>query len=389
MNDMKKQSLLRKTVLFLLFFCLSAASFSLTSFGEAAIGETVPEEYHELLDVLPDGITSLLPSGLFSSEAEAVGEAVNEMGSFSYLLQTVLSLVGIRLGDCLRLLASVSGMLLLSAVCRTVQVSFAQQHVARAFSFCTTLIILSFLLTRGYDSIQSCASYFSNLGKMSAASIPLLGGLYAMGGNVSAAVASSAGLTVFMSLLEGVIGNTVVPFCGICLAFAAVGALDPSIRVGTLAATIKRHYTTALTFLMMLLLTMVSAQTLLGAKSDTLAMKSAKFAAGNLIPVVGGSISELLRTVSAGVGYLRGTVGICAVLLLLLLLLPTLIELLLVRLCWQLCASLADLLGCDGEKRLLEEFASLHGYLIAAVCICSSVLFLTFTLLAHCASAIG
>jgi hypothetical protein len=56
---------------------------------------------------------------------------------------------------------------------------------------------------------------------------------------------------------------------------------------------------------------------------------------------------------------------------------------------WQLGASLADLLGCDGEKKLLEEFASINGYLIAAVAICSSVLFFAFTIFMHCASAIA
>ena len=75
--------------------------------------------------------------------------------------------------------------------------------------------------------------------------------------------------------------------------------------------------------------------------------------------------------------------------LLILSLFPTLVTLLLHRLVWQLSASLADMLGCDSERRLLDEIASLTGYLIAAVSICSSVLLLSFTLLAHCASAIG
>jgi hypothetical protein len=46
-------------------------------------------------------------------------------------------------------------------------------------------------------------------------------------------------------------------------------------------------------------------------------------------------------------------------------------------------------LGCKNEQKLLDEFASLNGYLIAAVSICSSVLLLSVTLLAHCASAMG
>jgi stage III sporulation protein AE len=190
-------------------------------------------------------------------------------------------------------------------------------------------------------------------------------------------------------VLQTFVGKSILPFCGVCLAFSAVSALDPSLRTGTLLGTVKKNYTTLLAFLMMLLLAMLSTQTVLAARGDTLAMRSAKFAASNLIPVVGGSVSELLRTVSASVGYLRGTVGICAVLLLLLTLLPTLVELLLLRLSWQIGASAADLLGCDTEKKLLDEIASLNGYLITAVSICSSVLFLSLTLLIHCTDAFG
>ena len=104
--------------------------------------------------------------------------------------------------------------------------------------------------------------------------------------------------------------------------------------------------------------------------------------------MVGGSVSELLRTVSAGVTYLRTTLGVCAVLLILFSLVPVLLRLWLWGLCWQVSAGIADLLGCDTEKKLLDEIASLCGYLLAAACICSSVLLLSCVLLVHCGTAI-
>lgn len=354
----------------------------------AAFADQMPEEYTDFLESIPEDIRELLPEGLFSSNSDEVGEGVREMSDFSYLLRTVLSLVGLRIGDCVRILAPVCGLLLLSAVCNALKSSFRSETVGRAFSFCATLVITVSLLTQSYGCIESVTAYFSRLNALTAAILPIMGALYAIGGNVTAAVASSSGLSIYMTILEELIGKSIVPFCGICMAFALVNALDPTLRTGTLLSTLKKNYTTALTFLMMLLLAMLSAQTTLSARSDSLAMRSMKFAAGNMIPVVGGSVSELLRTVSAGVGYLRGTVGICGVLLLILMLLPTLVELLLLRMTWQLSASLADLLGCDGQKKLLDEFASLLGYLIAAVSICSSVLMLSLTLLTHCASAI-
>lgn len=374
-------------VLLLLF---SALVLPVSADGqESASLDRMPDEYAALLDALPDDLRALLPDGLFSDDPAEVGDAVREASDLSALLQTVLSLVGARLGECLSILASVCGLLLLSAVCNTARVSFRSETVGRAFSLCATLVITLALLTQSFRSMERVTDYFADLGTLTNALLPLMGTLYAMGGNLSAAVASSSGLTLFLTLLENLVGKSIVPFCGICMAFALVNALDASLRTGTLLSTLKKNYTTALAFLMMLLLAMLSAQTTLAARSDTLLMRSAKFAAGNVIPVVGGSVSELLRTVSASVGYLRGTVGICGILLLCLMLLPTLVELLLLRVTWQLSASFADLLGCDAQKKLLDEFASLLGYLVTAVCICSSVVMLSLSLLTHCASAIG
>ncbi len=381
-----------RAALFCLFFCLLLPLLPVQTAAEEEaenFGEQMPDEFGDLLDGLPDEIAELLPPGLFSDDSGEVNAAVSEMSSFSYLLRSLLATVGLRLGDCLRLLAVITGLLLLSAVFAALRGAFRSDSVGRAFSFCASLAILGSLVTQGYACIQSVTGYFTTLNRLTAASVPLMGVLYAMGGNVTTAAASAGGLTVYMTLLEQFVGRSIVPFCGICLAFTLMSALESGVRLGTLLATFKKQYTTVLTFLMMLLLAMLAAQTTLAAKADTLAMRSAKFAAGNLIPVVGGSVSELVRTVSAGVGYLRGTVGICGVLLILLSLFPTLVELLLYRMVWQICASVADMLGCDGERRLLDEIASLTGYLIAAVSICSSVLLLAMTLLAHCSSAIG
>ena len=380
-------TMMKRCCLIFLSVCACLSIFSV--FISADDGKTLPDVYQDLLGSLPTSILERLPEGALSSNTEELGDAVGEMSSFSYLLKTVLSLVGLRLGDCLKLLCSVIGVLILSSICRTFCASLKKQEIARAFSFMITLIITISLFATGFGTIEGVVSYFETLNAFTSASVPLMGSLYVMGGNAAAAVAASAGLSVFMTVLEGVVGGSIVPFCGICLALALIGACEGGPRLGSLLTSLKKNYTLVLSFFMMLLLAMLSAQTVLGASGDTLAMRSAKFAAGSLIPVVGGSVAELLRSVSASVGYMRASVGICGVLLLLLLMLPTLVELLLARTAWQICAFFADVLGCDGEKRLLDEFASINGYLIAAVAICSSVLFLTFTLLTHCATALA
>ena len=363
-----------KILLPLLLCLLGILSFPANA-AEASTDVTkVPPGFGEVLDALPEELRDTLPPELFSEEIEELERGVHSLGSVSYLLRTTLSLLGITLDECLALLATLLGLLLLSAVANAARQTIGNEAVGRAFSFVSSLVLLLLLVREGWRSIESVATYFSRLNAISAALLPLTGTLYAVGGNLGAATASTAGLSIYLTVLEEVVGKSILPFCGVCVSLSLIGALDPAPRVGALVGTIKKNYTTLLAFLMMILNTALASQTFLGSKGDSLAMRSARFAAGNLIPVVGGSITELLRSVGVGIGYLRGTVGICAILLLLLSLLPTILHLYLVRLVFQLSASVGELLGCVGEGRLLGEFASLAGYLIAAALICSSVM---------------
>lgn len=384
---MRRFSLALAAILCLL--ALLSLSVSAEETDARGLVEKMPPEYGDFLEELPEELSELLPDGLFSKDGEEVGAAVAKISDFSFLLRALLSLIGVRLGDCARLLATVCGLLLLSSLASALSASLWNERIRSAFSLCSTLTVTLVLLSQAGSALTAVSDYFATLGHMTESALPLLGALYSLGGNIGAAAASASGLSVYMTLMEELIGKSILPFCGICMGLSLIGALDPSVRLGSLVSSLKKNYTTALAFLMTLLLAMLSGQTLLAARSDTLLWRGAKFAAGNIIPVVGGSVSELLRTVSTGVGYLRGAVGISGVLLLLLMLLPTLVELLLLRATWQLSASLADLLGCACEKKLLDEFASLLGYLATAVCICSSILLIAMALLAGCASAVA
>ena len=268
----------------LLALTIFLATIGVSAKETAPATDQMPEEFFTLLESVPEDIAELLPEELFSSDRTQVGDAVVQMSDFGYLMQVLLSLIGANLTECLGLLASVCGLLILSSVCGTLRTSFRNEGVGQAFSFCSTLVILLSFFSQSYRCLESVTDYFAKLCGFSSASVPIMGVLYAMGGNVSTAVAASSGLSVFMAVLEQAVGKTVLPFCGICMALALISALNPALRTGTLLSTLKKNYTTALTFLMMLLLAMLAAQTTLAARSDTLAMKSVKFAEAEVIP---------------------------------------------------------------------------------------------------------
>ena len=131
-------------------------AFPVSAEEEAAdsIGERVPPEYEDFLAAIPEDIREYLPEELFSADSGTLADGAGKLSDFSYLLETVLRTVGLRLGDCLRLLAQITGLLLLSAVASALRDSMRSESVGRAFSFCSTLAILTALLSGGYTTVR-------------------------------------------------------------------------------------------------------------------------------------------------------------------------------------------------------------------------------------------
>jgi stage III sporulation protein AE len=166
-------------------------------------------------------------------------------------------------------------------------------------------------------------------------------------------------------------------------------ALGVRLSLSALGDRVKKWYVSILGLVMFLLSLTLSGRSILVGQADTLGMKGIKYAVSSMIPVVGGAVSGTLSTVAVGIGALRGICGVAGIFLLALLLLPTLIHLLLTRALLNLTATVASLLSCDGEAKLLGEMASLQGYLAAAVSICAVLLVMALTILIHSGTALG
>ena len=208
-----------------------------------------------------------------------------------------------------------------------------------------------------------------------------------MGGNVRAAAVNSGVMSVFLSLLQTVCSATVLPVAGIALTLALLDALGTGLDLRPLAGVIKRTYTLTLSFLMLLLCGVLGLQSTLAKATDTMALRTARFAAGSFLPVVGGSVSEALRTVAGSIEYLRGVVGSGAILVLTLAFLPSFLSAFLGRTVFLLSGAAAKLLGCEREEKLLSEFGSVYGYFMAVIASVFVMMVFSLTLFARCAAA--
>jgi stage III sporulation protein AE len=237
------------------------------------------------------------------------------------------------------------------------------------------------------DALCGLERYFDTVRTLALSFLPLMGTLYAMGGNLRAAVVNHSVMSAFLAILETLCAGTVLPVAGICLALVLPEALSGKVDLRPIAGLIKRTYTLCISFLMLLLCGVLGIQSTLAKASDTLALRTARFAAGSFLPVVGGSVSETLRTVAGSVEYLRAVAGASAVTVLFFAFLPIFVSLLLTRIAFLLGGAVAKLLSCNAEEKVLAEFASVYGYFLAILASLFVMLTFSLTLFARCAAA--
>lgn len=374
-------------LLFLSLLALPAAAEDAELAVEA--GE-IADEMADFYAAIPPEVADLLPADFFAQDPLAMGESVREASGLSSVLSVIGRLTGLAIGENLSLLAKLCGILLLAAVLRAlVTGGESAPALERAVSLCSGLSLAVLIVALQADRFREITAYFDVMQGIGEALIPLMGALYAMGGNVGAAVANHAVLSAFLAILETVCAATVIPVAALCICLALTEAVSGNLSLRALGVLIKRTYTWGLSLLMLLLCGVLGIQSTLAKGTDTIALRTVRFAASSFLPVVGGSLSEALRTVSGSVQYLRTVVGTGAILTLLFAFLPIFVSVMLGRITFLLSGVVARLLGCEREERLLGEFASVYGYFLAVIASLFVMTVFALTLFAHCATAVG
>lgn len=351
--------------------------------------ETLPEEYGEFISSLPDDVLDSLPEGVAEGDRESLLDSAKEGVSVTFILTRVLEAFGSAISELLPILALLCGIVILSAVAHLFSVnvgaglSSAVTLSARLCSYCAISGV-------ALSSISRLSEFFDSLCAAVGAFLPLSGVLYAMGGNLTSAASGTATLSAILAVCQLLLTETVIPVFCICLSLTLLSVFD---GVGgfagqSVSATVKKWYTTALGFVMMILTTALAAQSILSIKADNAAMRGVKLAASSFIPVSGGAVSSTLGTLAASVELLRGSVGVVGIVIILLMLVPVILELAILRGIFSLTAFMAGMLGCSGEQRLLNEISSLYGYLEGISALASVVFLIAFAIFASTLSAV-
>ena len=207
------------------------------------------------------------------------------------------------------------------------------------------------------EGIQTSGEFFGGL-------IPIATGVMLAGGAAETGAAVGGGFGFALAFVGSIITELLLPLSFIVLLMTFAEGMDRG-GVGAVVSAVKKHYVLVLGLVTTLIIGVFALQTSFCAAADTMAMRGAKYAISNMVPVVGGVISGTLSVLRAGVGYAVGAVGMGAVITLLAIYAAPFLTTLLYRLGFTMALLFADLLGVRSGKRILTSFAGALDTLIA------------------------
>jgi stage III sporulation protein AE len=324
---------------------------------------------------------------LSGADINVTGESLTSALEPQRLLDDIAANISAGIPSALRLLGVIAGIIIISAVCNSMCEGLGTGGVSRGFGFLSAAVITAAIVGTQYSEIERALAYFERLGALMEAMIPVTGVVWAMGGGVMTASVGTAGLYALLAALQGVCASTVVPVCStMCVSAICSGLSDGGLLNGFTGA-LKKTYNFVLGAIMTVLVFALGAQTAIAGAADTAAARGAKLISSTVIPVVGGAVGDTLRTVAGSVQYVKSVVGVGGIVLVLYLTLPTFISILMTRLVMLIGASVAQMLGCKRENRLLDELGNIYGCLLGAVSISAVAFCVALAIFVKCTVA--
>ncbi len=352
--------------------------------------ETLPEEYFDFSDSIPEDVASMLPEEFFSGDISELSESLLDITSPKYILGVVFDLLSGGLGGVFSLFALLVGMLALASLLSSFTEDLISGELKSAVNYAISICISGAVVGLQVGRIGAVSGFFNRLVVLMNSLIPIMGALYLSGGNTLGAALASSSLLVQINLIELGVSSLVIPAVSACLALTLADSIVPGeSRLAGISGAIKRTLAFVFGLCSTLLMATLSAQNILASASDSAGARAVKFLAGNMIPVVGSTVGDTLRTLAASVKLMRSTVGVAGIVVLFFLLLPTIIELFLTRFVFNTAAAVGELLGCKSAVKLYREIASLYGYIIASAVLSSLLCVFALTLFAIGQVAIG
>lgn len=303
--------------------------------------------------------TELVPEGTVDGNMENAAESVG----IKALLGEILSAISDRSGEIFAFLAMLFGLSLLIALaeCRA---AGDKNNLSRHTASGVSTVCAFFIFEAIYGICRTVSGSIEELSALFSGLIPIASGILAAGGAVNSAATQAFNMNIALGAVSYVSSSLLIPLVLALISLALVSSVDGG-AVTAVAKWIKGAFGWVVGIGTAVIIGAVSMQSIITGAQDSAYLRAAKYAATGMIPVVGSTVSAALTTLTGGLSYVKSTVGVLSVMLIVVLATAPLISLLLYRMCFSVSISFLELVGANSGAKTFSAFRSAFDTLIS------------------------
>ena len=367
---------MRKFIFVIILAFIFAVSANATENIQNDILSSIEPDLDKFEQTLPDYVRDVLPDSIFEGDLPSISTDFNQSTLLDYILNYLLS----ALPSVLKTFSSLLIIVLVISIFNLFKSSLGSEGIKTAFSLCGS-VCMSIAVYQTVESVSDmCIEYMSALCITLTSFAPIMSVMHIMSGAIASAASSYTAMLLFLSIVENFIVIALSPIVKICICFAIVSSIGGGCDLSGISKTIKNTFTGICAFLLSVFSFVMSYQSVLTQGADSLSMRTARFAIGSFIPIVGGFVSESLKTITSSLSFIKSSCGVIAIIVILLMTLPVIISLLLSKLSFEIISGISRALGCEQECKITDEASTLCGFILSIVSITCVVFIFALTI---------
>lgn len=224
------------------------------------------------------------------------------------------------------------------------------------YSTSTALIIAVVLMIKMSTAVAMSASAVKIASDFIYAFVPVFCAIVAVSGGITTAFSTNTTVLLLSQGLSFLSSNLFVPLINCFMAIGICSSLNTKLNLFKLVSSLKRMITSAVSFCAAAFVSVLSIKTAVSARADILGIRSLRFVINNIVPVIGGTISEGLLSIQSYSSLIKSSVGVVGIIGVALVFLPSIVQIVVWRLVLSLCAVISDIFEDRAVSGVLQAF---------------------------------
>lgn len=346
---------------------------------DAWLGELDLSQWQAFLATLPENIRALWADADLETLIGSWAAAGPETG-----IDPLLDALGALLLDEARasagLLLTLAGLSFLTGMVQSLSVG-RETGVQDVAGFVCRCFALAAVLAASLSPVALVLSCMDSLSTFMQLALPVLMLLLTAIGGVASAGVFQPAMTALCGTVVGVMRAGVVPLAVAGGVIGLIGALSPHVRMGETAGLLKRLAKWIIGAVSVLYVGTTAVRGMTAAAYDGVAIRTAKYAASSLVPMVGGMVSGTMDTMLGCALLVKNAAGLAAILLTVSVALLPLLRLAVQMLLLRLAGALSEPIAGAQLPAMYAAAADMFSFLFAATLSVALMFLITVALL--------